>query len=202
MNNNIAFDIKFTKFFPVKSPMGFLNVDSEKEKSFPDVGVDTYMPKMTDAFIQTLLKLNPTFYYHETTETVSVCNAAGVVLEFNSIGEYIIHQNVIIPSGIGVLIPNGYHIDYRAKSSNFNNGYTVITGLIDLAYTFGIGVQVIVTKDKLTLKEDQKIAQLVLQKTYLIGNMIEMSLDDWNKDETVIARKNERAGGFGHTGKF
>lgn len=217
MENN--FELDFTKFFDVQSPVGNLQGDKEG-KEFPDVGVDTYMPRPTNEFIKALLKSNPDYilggidFKHDKPKEIDYFwigrksnslvddDTTKLVMRYEK-GKYYICGTITIPSGIGILIPKGYHVNYRSKSSNFNNGYSVVEGLIDCPYTFSSGVQMFPINDKeICVAPNQKIAQIELVKTNVIAKMNFIPLEVWEQRTDVYSRRQNRAGGFGHTGKF
>lgn len=109
---------------------------------------------------------------------------------------------VQIPLGLCFDIPKGYHFDLRSKSSNFKNGFTSVTGLIDANYTYGIGLQYTsFTGFSEHIKSNDKVAQLVLIETTIIDEFDELSPETFAKLETVIDKRTVRTGGFGSTGK-
>ena len=199
--------MKFTKFFPVESPV----VDYIPNQP-NNAGIDVFMPKVTNAFIEALLlsneKLEPTVSamgYDGSSPDIksfTIANKYGTLIRFHD-GNYTIHQNIQIPIGLGFLIPVGYYIDLRAKSSNFKNAYTSIKGLIDNTYTYSSSVQLYkLDEDNVIIKPDEKIAQFLLQEHNPISELNEVSLDEWNKFPEVIQRRLKRTGGYGTTGKF
>lgn len=213
------FDLKFTKFFPVKSPMGIQQKDSEKNQPYQSIGVDIYMPDVTIEFIDELAKANSKKYViddlienHKTgeIETFTLLEPddesqaiSRMIAAQYADGIFYIFNNIQIPLGISILIPEGYYIDLRSKSSNFGNDYTSVTGLIDENYTYGFGLQILLIDDvNVELKPEQKISQIVLKKSYKIGELQEVSLEDWEELEDVKERRLSRKGGFGHSGKF
>lgn len=210
METNSEITLKFTKFFKTKSPLTSFN----DENLFNDIGVEIYLPPVSYGFILVLLNI----YKNHKFKVNFKSNKIGNEIEkfiiykdsffktklFEYDGEnYIIYDNIQIPTGIGLLIPKGYHIDLRSKSSNFTNYFTSVTGLIDETYTYGCGIQIIkLSKDKLILKPEIKISQIVLIKSNPIGKMEEVDLDVWNNMQEVNQKRILRTGGFGSTGKF
>lgn len=213
--------IKATKFFDVKMPKATATYDD-----FSEAGIDVYMPKPTKEFIDAIVASNDEYllnvHYGELiSETNNYNNFSiyvmplmknpalpnnlkGRLIMHYSEGKYTIFDDIQIPSGIGVLIAKGYHIDFRSKSSNFKKGYTVIKGLIDSTYTYGMGLQLHKLKEKssISLMVDEKMAQLVLRKTEEIDLIEEVSLEDWNNLVEVKHKRTKRTGGFGSNGKF
>ena len=49
-------NLNFTKFFEVKSPLGLEQNNKEKNAQYHSVGVDMYMPIVTEEFIKKLLE--------------------------------------------------------------------------------------------------------------------------------------------------
>jgi dUTPase len=202
-------EVQFTKFLDIKSPIGAYQLEQEGE--FSPVGVDIYFPRPGRAFFDALITANKNLHIDNYDIHTHECSIYDNIneLQFGYDAErkqYIIYTNKIqIPTGLGILIPLDYHIDLRSKSSNFKNGYTEVTGLIDADYTFGFGVQIInITENnsRICFHPDEKFAQLVLRKTHFIDKMTEIPLDEWENDERILRRRKTRTGGFGHTGKF
>lgn len=102
---------------------------------------------------------------------------------------------VLIPTGIKVSIPKGYEIQVRPRSGMaLKQGITVCNtpGTIDALYTNEVGVILINLGGKVvTINHGDRIAQLVLNKIEAI-NWIPV---------TEFSRKEDRGGGFGHSGK-
>jgi dUTPase len=203
-------ELQFTKFFDVKSPLGITQNEKEIGCEFHSIGVDTYMPKPTNTFIDTILEKNKAKLiecHYDKNDIISEFviknseNDENLITYIN--GTYFITHDLNIPSGIGILIPKGYYIDYRSKSSNFNNDYTVINGLIDENFTYGMTVQLHKLNGKtVEIKPDEKFAQIILIKGEFIADMNEIKLSDWIELEQVQKRRINRKGGLGHSGKF
>lgn len=202
-------ELQFAKFLDIKSPLGAYQLEQEGE--FSPVGVDIYFPRPTKKFFDAIIEANKNLHINHYDKISNECAIYDEIndLQFGYDSErkqYVIYTNKIqIPTGLGILIPLDYHIDLRSKSSNFKNGYTEVTGLIDADYTFGFGVQIININEnntRLCFYPDEKFAQLVLRKTHFIEKMTEIPLDEWEKDERILTRRKTRTGGFGHTGKF
>jgi dUTP pyrophosphatase len=102
---------------------------------------------------------------------------------------------VLVPTGIYVAIPEGYHIDVRPRSGlALKQGLTVINtpGLIDSDYRGELGVVLInLSKENQNIYHGDRIAQIVLMKSEKVDWYQVDSLDD-----TIRG-----AGGFGSTGK-
>ena len=201
------FELKFTKFFDVKSPIG-ISQRENADLEFQSIGIDIYMPKPTMTFINGIVESNKKYVLgeiHKNNEGIIEhfsINENDSIKVFYQDNKYIIYDRMQIPSGIGILIPNGYHIDFRSKSSNFKNDYTSVTGLIDCDYTFGMGIQLVPYNNKITLQVDEKVSQIVLIKSVEITRLDEISLEEWSKIGDVVARRLSRTGGFGSTNKF
>jgi dUTPase len=123
-----------------------------------------------------------------------------------------IYENIQIPTGIGLVIPKGYHYNLRSKSSNFKNGFSVVEGLIDCNYTYGMGLQIVKFYDgfpidkfydgfPININEEQKIAQLEILKDTIVESIVFIPEKEYNQLAEVRERRNFRTGGFGSTGK-
>jgi len=199
-------NLMFTKFFDVKSPLGLTQNEKEKNAKFHSVGVDMYMPILTDKFIAEILKNNKDLATTNEVDSIKLdfidVNSGDIVMRYFS-DTYFIHKNIQIPTGIGILIPEGYNIDIRSKSSNYKNYYTSITGLIDENYTYGMGVQIVlIDKFPIVIKPNEKFAQIELKKSNFIEVMTEIDLKQWENLDTVKERRENRKGGFGSSKKF
>lgn len=204
----MSHNLKFTKFFDVKSPIGI--GQRESQTPFQSIGIDLYMPRPSIVFVDEILKANKHFiivnavinkvipkYY----ESFDLWYKGNMVIEFSE--KYYIHKKIQIPLGIGIIIPEGYHIDLRSKSSNFSNDLTQVTGLIDEDYTHGFGLQLLPLEDTfVVLDVDQKVSQIVMLKSEKIMKLEEIIIDDWEDLNEVAQRRISRNGGFGVTGKF
>lgn len=204
----MAHNIKFTKFFDVQSPIA-----EAIDGSFNNAGIDVYFPRPTVEFIQGILSSNKDlliiqYNYNDKTNYydsfVIVDKSENKIFLTFVNGIYKIYKTMQIPTGIGLLIPAGYHVDLRSKSGLFKNGYTEITGLIDNIYTYGMGVQIVKFPEQeiVEIKTDQKFAQFVMLKTEEITQMEEVKQVDWNNLDEVKLKRNMRTGGFGSTGNF
>lgn len=116
---------------------------------------------------------------------------------------FFIYSDITIPSGVGVLIPENCFGEVRSKSSNFNLNYTVITGTIDMNYTYSMGVQIHkLNRNTVVLMSGQKIAQFLLMEAVPVMKIHHNNLTDFEALESVQKLRNVRTGGFGSTGKF
>lgn len=99
-----------------------------------------------------------------------------------------------VPTGLSVEIPPGYHISIRARSGMaVKHGLTPINtpGTIDADYRGEIFVPLInLGAADYTIKHGDRIAQLLLEKTYTI---------EWQEAELSETARGE--GKFGSTGK-
>lgn len=200
-------NLVFSKLFDTKSPRG-INQTKESGNMYTSAGVDVYMPRLSSEFIDAISKSNEGSRVVSLGNSVHIMDGDNKKLMFsreteNGKTQYIILGKIQIPLGIAVIIPEGYHLDLRSKSSNFKSGYTSVTGLIDDNYTFGMGVQIIpLVANAIIIDADQKIAQLTMIKTEKIMCMNEMEYSQFEQLREVSDRRNVRVGGFGSTGKF
>lgn len=202
-------ELKVTKFFDVKTPQGILQ-KSETPENY-SIGTDLYLPKLTNEFIDAFFESNKKIYpnliksivdnriFFTDSETHDFY--AKIYMHQKSL---VIYKPIHIPTGIGFIIPREYYITVKSKSSNFNNNFTVVEGTIDMNYTYGCGVQLIpILQNKdVKLVENQKIAQFIVQKATPVLNINFIELEQFEKQEEVIYKRNVRTGGFGSTGKF
>ncbi|MBS0619333.1 MAG: dUTP diphosphatase [Spirochaetes bacterium] len=98
-----------------------------------------------------------------------------------------------VPTGLAVEIPPGYHISIRARSGlAVKHGLTPINtpGTIDADYRGEIFVPLVnLGTDDFTIQHGERIAQLLLEKTYDI---------EWREDTLSETARGE--GKFGSTG--
>lgn len=209
-------NLKFTKFFDVKSPVG-LEQKGETLGNY-SIGMDLFMPKNTKEFRNAIYESNKKLYgdlyilKDESKESIyyefkSYCTDILImqISENKKTKEvvYQISESIQIPTGIGMLIPENVWAEVRSKSSNFSLGFSEVHGTIDMNYTYGCGVQLIpITNSSILLKEDQKLTQIVFHEAVPILKTEEISLNDWNNLDEVINKRGTRTGGFGSTGKM
>jgi dUTPase len=166
------------------------------------------MPQPTLMFYDAIIQSNKKFNfemidYNMHTGEAKIINKAGKTILMFYDKKYLIFSKIQIPTGIGILIPQGYHFDIRSKSSNFQNEFTFVTGLIDEDYTYGMGAQIVpLNNTTISIEPNQKFIQLELKKTNFVTRMSERSLSEWENDDRILRRRKTRQGGFGHTGKF
>lgn len=200
--------LKFTKFVDVLSPLGINQQNlSGIVSTYPNVGVDLYMPKFTEEFINEIIKANDgcilQSYINEPPEEqfFEIYRDGEIVMYFEQ-GKYYINDKIQIPSGIGILIPTGYHLELLPKSSAFHNEFELTLGLIDACYTYGFGFQFKTFSKIIEIAPDQKVSQFVVRKSEIVSELEEVKLTDWDCLKEIEERRIIRTGGFGSTGKF
>ncbi|SHO48903.1 deoxyuridine 5'-triphosphate nucleotidohydrolase [Desulfopila aestuarii DSM 18488] len=101
---------------------------------------------------------------------------------------------LLVPTGFGVAIPQGYEIQVRPRSGlAVKHGVTIINspGTIDSDYRGEIKIGLInLGKEPFTIKRGDRIAQLVLAPVTIASWQLVEELDDTARG----------TGGFGHTG--
>lgn len=223
-------NLKFTKFFDVKSPVG-LEQRGENICNY-SIGMDLYFPRDSEEFREAILKANQKLYPRiEMFKMAEYKNGNCLIKTYNFISsvdslmkietfvnaetneviktQYYIYRPIQIPTGIGLLIPDNVWAEVRTKSSNFQLGFSEVHGTVDMNYTYGMGVQIFnintneISKETpvLTFESDQKFAQIVFHEAVPIIATQEVPLDEWDKLEEVQIKRNIRTGGFGSTGK-
>ena len=222
-------NLKFTKFFDVKSPIG-LEQRGENICNY-SIGMDLYFPRDSKEFREAILKANQKLYPRiemlkmptyknencliKTHNFISSVGSVGSVdnlmkietfvnIETNEVikTQYYIYRPIQIPTGIGLLIPDNVWAEVRTKSSNFQLGFSEVHGTVDMNYTYGMGVQIFnINTPVLNFESDQKFTQIVFHEAVPIVNTQEVPLAEWDKLEEVQLKRNIRTGGFGSTGK-
>lgn len=219
-------NLKFTKFFDVKSPVG-LEQRGENICNY-SIGMDLYFPRDSKEFREAILKANQKLYpriemlkmptYKNENcliKTHIFIGSVGSVdnlmkietfinVETNEVikTQYYIYRPIQIPTGIGLLIPDNVWAEVRTKSSNFQLGFSEVHGTVDMNYTYGMGVQIFnINTPVLNFESDQKFTQIVFHEAVPIVNTQEVPLAEWDKLEEVQLKRNIRTGGFGSTGK-
>lgn len=205
---NIRFDrrrkasLEYTKFLDVEDP---------KVSDGLSVGVDLRLPKTNQKFVDEFCKLNNLQVRAETKfewvienslkKTIAYINKEEDVLPDGKV--LTLFENCNIPTGIGVNIPYGFYLELKSRSSNHKNKFSLEPGTIDEDYTNGFGFQIKFHKNvsQISFTKDERIGQIILHQGILVGNMIEISQNDWEKDPAIIKKKETRSGGFGSTGK-
>lgn len=202
-------ELKVTKFFDVKTPQGIFEKGETPENY--SIGTDLYLPKLTnefiDAFFESNKKIYPNLIKNVVGNNIFFTNSEtqDFYVKISVLNKSVtIFKPIHIPTGIGFIIPREYYITVKSKSSNFNNNFTVVEGTIDMNYTYGCGIQLIpiLQNKEVKLVEDQKIAQFIVQKATPVLNINFIELEQFEKQEEVIYKRNVRTGGFGSTGKF
>lgn len=101
----------------------------------------------------------------------------------------------LIHTGISVAIPNGWLISVRPRSGLSKKTTLRISnapGTIDAGYRDEIGILIDnIGTEPITINKGDRIAQLILEKSYQIK---------WNKVNSVKEIGEDRGGGFGSTG--
>lgn len=104
-------------------------------------------------------------------------------------------DRILISTGLKVAIPEGYEIQVRPRSGlAIKHGITMLNspGTIDSDYRGELKVIVVnLSNEDFTIKPNERIGQLVLNKIEQIEFIEVQELDDTERGE----------GGFGHTGK-
>lgn len=104
-------------------------------------------------------------------------------------------DRILISTGLKVAIPEGYEIQVRPRSGlAIKHGITMLNspGTIDSDYRGELKVIVVnLSNEDYTIKPNERIGQLVLNKIEQIEFIEVQELDDTERGE----------GGFGHTGK-
>ncbi len=195
-------DLQITKFFDVKTPVG-INQRGESLDNY-SIGVDLYMPRITDEFKEQLfnanIKKHPSLEFIEDSEKIRILTKCSLVAELYS-DKIVIYNPIQIPTGIGMLIPDNLWCEVRTKSSNFTYHWTEVHGTVDMNYTYGVGVQLI-PHETVTIEIDQKFAQLVFHEAVPVCNITELTPEEFTSINTVQYRRGIRTGGFGSTGAF
>ncbi len=104
-------------------------------------------------------------------------------------------ERTLVPTGIRMAIPNGYEIQVRPRSGlALKHGITLLNtpGTIDSDYRGELKIIVInLSNENYTINNNERIAQIVLNKFEKIDYEVVLELDDTERG----------TGGFGHTGK-
>jgi len=103
-------------------------------------------------------------------------------------------ERILIPTGFGVALPDGYELQVRPRSGlAVKHGVTVINapGTIDADYRGEVRIGLVnVGREPYTIKRGDRIAQLVLAPVCRAMLLISDRLDETERG----------SGGFGHTG--
>ena len=205
--------LKCTKYLDVKQQLGIKQNPNEKVKMFNSIGVDLYMPKATNKFIDEFIKQNSTeqnqlhvgeveFDENDKITNFTIYDIVNRIIVQFSNNTFTFFKNCQIPNGVALLIPDDYHVDLRPRSSNHKNNYMTTLGLIDCDYTMQLATQLKLFSHAISIKEDERFAQIILIKSEKI-NVIEcLENSDFESLEEVKLRRLNRIDGFGSTGKF
>lgn len=123
--------------------------------------------------------------------------SAGMDLTANLDEEIVLKplERKLIPTGLSIELPEGYEAQVRPRSGlAYKNGITVLNspGTIDADYRGDIGVILVnLSNEEFTIKDGERIAQLVIAKHETIRWELVENLSDTIRGE----------GGFGSTGK-
>ena len=108
----------------------------------------------------------------------------------------------LIPTGLRVVIPEGYELQVRPRSGlALNKSITVLNtpGTIDSDYRDEVGVILINHgQDQFLVNRHDRIAQLVLQK---VEKLEWVKVDNDEFEAILESERNDRQGGFGSTGR-
>jgi dUTP pyrophosphatase len=101
-------------------------------------------------------------------------------------------ETTILPTGLAVEIPEGYHIKVSARSSMAARGLITLHGIIDSDYRGEVGVVITnASQETIPIKEGERIGQFILEKNIDVEFEESEELNDTDRG----------AGGFGSTGK-
>ena len=128
-------------------------------------------------------------YMTEEAAGMDICANLKEPLTLNSL------ERALVPTGIFLEIPKGYEVQVRPRSGMaLKHGITLLNspGTIDSDYRGEVGIIVVnLSKDAYTIQNEERIAQLVLNKVYHM---------DFEKTDELNSTSRS-SGGFGHTGK-
>jgi dUTP pyrophosphatase len=128
----------------------------------------------------------PDYQHYGEDAGMDLLSAENTILKA---GEY-----KLIKTGLKIAIPVGYGgFVYPRSGLALKHGITVLNadGVIDPGYRGEVGVILINhSKEDFTIKKGDRIAQLIIHKTYPI---------QWEEVEE-LSESQRGAGGFGHTG--
>ena len=160
------------------------------ERDFGNAGVDFYIPKRTDTFVNAFNEKN---------------TAANAVLDFNSEGESVIkimpHGRANIPSGVRSFIPTNVALEAQNKSGIASkHGLVYGASVVDANYQGIIHISLINTTGKIVelplgMKAVQFLPRVIDISPIEVYN--NMSLDEFYKD---FEFSNRGEGAFGSTG--
>ncbi len=122
--------------------------------------------------------------------------SAGMDIRAAVVGPLLIEPGdiVLVPTGLGVSLPDGYEIQVRPRSGlAVKHGVTVVNspGTIDADYRGEIKIALInLGKEPFTVQRGDRVAQLVLAR---VSRAVMLEV-------TELPATARGAGGFGHTG--
>ena len=167
-------ELFFKKVRDVKSPSKAYNTDA---------GIDLYVPKINQSFLDAFFKINNRLYSKDIDDIRKeiFISEKRIYVPRNS--------NLLIPSGICFNLPKGYCLVAFNKSSIASKkGLILGACVIDYGYTDEVIINFINTSNTLQfLEEDKKCIQLLLLPVPEIS-LIEKDFDSFNS-----------RGGFGST---
>ena len=167
--------MNFSKILEVKSPA---------RANYGDAGIDFFVPENTDAFRNELIEKNP-----------FLANRVDKNHNYFTFGP---HDRLLIPSGIKVLVPNGYMLCAFNKSGvAAKKGLIVGSCVVDETYQGQVHISLINSgKDPVIIEYGEKIVQFILLPVSY-AQPIEVNIDDLYKYVGSTARGD---GGFGSSG--
>lgn len=103
-------------------------------------------------------------------------------------------ETKIVPTGLGIMPPEGWACDIRGRSGMNSKGKFAILGLVDSYYTGPWGIVMHNGTDKeVTIMHHDKIAQFTVQRVY---NSQLVEVEDFD-----VSGDKRGSGGFGSTGQ-
>lgn len=161
--------IKIVKTRDVKSPIRAHSTDA---------GIDFFIPNDYDATLKT--------FWDTSTNSEKIVNDI-------SIGPL---ESICIPSGIKMIIPDGFAGIFMNKSGIGKEGIVIGACVIDSSYRGEVHIDLHnISRNSYVFKPGQKIAQMLIMPIDTT-ELQEISEDEFNKDQT-----DRGSGGFGSTGK-
>lgn len=99
----------------------------------------------------------------------------------------------LFPTNIAMHIPDGYYGRVAPRSGRaYKHGLDVLAGVIDASYRGDVGVILInLWSEDFEVKQGDRIAQLIIEKTYQVTRNLSSNLDESVRGEW----------GFGSTGR-
>lgn len=155
------------------------NVKSPQRGTKKSAGIDFFVPVFSQQFVDDLKAKNP-----------------NVLIDGNRI-VLLPHQNILLPSGIKVKLPNNYFLNAFNKSGISSKKQLIkLAETVDEDYQGEIHLSIINISDKeQVIYENEKILQFILLPT-IYTDIIEKPIDE------LYSEKTERGtGGFGSTNK-